>query len=109
MVETGAGKIRGFKRKDIYISKGVPYGASTSGANRFTPPMKPEPWAGIRNALQYGRVCPSQDSAHFNIDGKNLANTDEDAFVLHRGAAATVPGEDCLRLNLWTPFVTDSF
>jgi para-nitrobenzyl esterase len=70
--------------------------------------MKPESWAGIRNALQYGRVCPSQDSAHFNTDGKNLANTDEDAFVLHRGAAATVPGEDCLRLNLWTPEIHGS-
>ena len=71
MVETSDGKIRGFKRNGIYIFKGVPYGASTSGANRFMPPMKPEPWSGIRNALQYGRVCPSQDSAHFDTDGKN--------------------------------------
>jgi para-nitrobenzyl esterase len=72
------------------------------------PPVKPEPWKGIRNALQYGRVCPNQDSAHFNTDGKNLANSDEDAFVLHRGAAETVPGEDCLRLNLWTPEINGS-
>ena len=78
VVETGAGKIRGFKRNGSYIFKGVPYGASTSGTNRFMPPKSPEPWSGIRNALQYGRV-------------------------LHRGAAATVAGEDCLRLNLWTP------
>jgi para-nitrobenzyl esterase len=108
VVDTSAGKIRGFKRDGVYIFKGVPYGASTSGANRFMPPMKPEPWSGIRNALQYGRVCPSQDSAHFDTDGKNLANTDEDAFVLHRGAAATVHGEDCLRLNLWTPEINGS-
>src|ERR1700747_678899 len=71
VVETSAGKVRGFKRNGVYISKGVPYGASTSGANRFMPPMQPEPWSGIRNALQYGRVCPSLDFAHFNTDGKN--------------------------------------
>ena len=29
-------------------------------------------------------------------------------FVLHRGAAATVPGEDCLRVNLWTPEINAS-
>src|SRR6266481_1776531 len=108
VAETNAGKIRGFKRNGVYIFKGVPYGASTAGARRFMPPVKPEPWKEIRNALQYGRVCPNQDSAHFSTDGKNLANFDEDAFVLHRGAAATVPGEDCLRLNLWTQEINAS-
>ena len=103
VAETTAGKIRGFRRNGVYIFKGVPYGASTAGTKRFMPPVKPEPWTGIRNALQYGRVCPFQDSAHFDTDGKNLANHDEDAFVLHRGAFLTVPGEDCLRVNLWTP------
>src|SRR6201998_3791156 len=103
VAETNSGKIRGFKRNGVYIFKGVPYGASTAGVRRFMPPVKPEPWKGIRNALQYGRVCPYQDSAHSNTDGKNLANSDEEAVVLQRGAAGTVPGEDCLRLNLWTP------
>jgi para-nitrobenzyl esterase len=108
VAETNAGKIRGYQRNGVYIFKGVPYGASTAGARRFMPPVKPEPWKGIRNALQYGRVCPYQDSAHMNTDGKNLANSDEDAFVLHRAAAGTVFGEDCLRLNLWTPEINAS-
>ncbi|MGB6690579.1 MAG: carboxylesterase family protein [Terracidiphilus sp.] len=108
VVETSAGKIRGFERNGVYIFKGAPYGASTSETRRFMPPSKPEPWTGIRNALAYGRVCPQQDSAHFNMDGKNLANSDEDAFLLHRGSAAAVPGEDCLRVNIWTPEINGS-
>src|SRR6266850_2527786 len=107
VAETTAGKIRGFRRNGVYIFKGVPYGATTAGARRFMPPVKPEPWTGIRNALQYGRICPYQDSAHFDMNGKNLANSDEDQFVLHRGAAL-VPGEDCLRVNVWTPEINAS-
>ncbi len=103
VVETSAGKVRGFRRNGVYVFKGVPYGASTSGANRFMLAKEPEPWTGIRNALAYGRICPQEDSAHFNTDGKNLANADEDAFLLHRGCAIWVPGEDCLRVNVWTP------
>src|ERR1700736_5560310 len=108
VAETTAGKIRGFRRNGVYIFKGVPYGASTTGPRRFMPPAKPEPWTGIRNALQYGRICPYLDSAHFDTDGKNLANSDEDQFVLHRGAFLTVPGEDCLRVNVWTPEINAS-
>src|SRR6202158_6156038 len=107
VAETTAGKIRGFKRNGVYVFKGVPYGASTAGARRFMPPVKPEPGTGIRNALQYGRICPYLDSVHFDTDGKNLANSDEDQFVLHRGAAL-VPGEDCLRVNVWTPEINAS-
>ena len=108
VVETVSGKIRGFRSDGVYVFKGVPYGASTSGAGRFMRPVQPEPWTGIRNALAYGRVCPQQDSAHFVMDGKNLANSDEDIFLLHRGSAAMVPGEDCLRVNIWTPEINGS-
>jgi para-nitrobenzyl esterase len=108
VVETNAGKVRGFRRNGIYAFKGVPYGASTAGARRFMPPAAPEPWTGIRNALAYGRICPQDDSAHFDTDGKNLASHDEDAFLLHRGSAVCVPGEDCLRVNVWTPEINGS-
>lgn len=108
MVETSAGKVRGFRHDGIYVFNGIPYGAPTSGAGRFMPPAKPEPWTGIRNALAYGRICPQEDSAHFITDGQNLAKTDEDAFLLHRGCARWVPGEDCLRVNVWTPEINGS-
>jgi len=103
VVETSAGKVRGFEKNGVYIFKGVPYGASTSGANRFMPPAKPEPWAGIFSALAYSRTCPQDDSEHFVTDGKNLAPNGEDLFLLHRDSVTWFPGEDCLRLNLWTP------
>jgi len=110
VVETPAGRIRGFRRKGIYAFKGVPYGASTSGANRFMAPAAPEPWPGIRNALAFGRACFQSrgSSTAFNFDGRNLAPADEDAFLLHRGMGILVPGEDCLRLNVWTPEINGS-
>jgi para-nitrobenzyl esterase len=108
VVETNAGKLRGCRRDGVYSFKGVPYGASTSGAARFMPPAKPERWAGIRNALHYGRVCPMYDPARVNTDGRNSASKDEDSFLLYRGYAEQVQGEDCLRVNVWTPEINDS-
>lgn len=83
-VETISGKIRGFNRNRVYTFKGMLYCASTSGAARFMPPAKPEPWIGIRNELAYRRLCPQEVTAEFNTDGNNLASHGEDAFLLTR-------------------------
>jgi para-nitrobenzyl esterase len=108
VVATTAGRVRGYRRGSIYGFKGIPYGASTAGAGRFMAPAKPEPWAGIRNALHYGHTCPSGDPTRVVPDGRNRADKDEDAFLLHRGSAEQVAGEDCLRVNLWTPEINGS-
>ncbi len=44
VVSTEHGKVRGYTLRGIHHFLGIPYGADTSGANRFLPPQKPKPW-----------------------------------------------------------------
>src|SRR5439155_16539153 len=62
-VETTAGKIRGLVVDRIQGFKGVPYGASTAGTRRFLPPLKVQPWTGVRDTMEIGFRSPLIDSA----------------------------------------------
>jgi para-nitrobenzyl esterase len=98
VVDTSAGKIRGYSRNGIYTFKGVPYAQSTAGENRFQPAIRLSPWTGIKNALVYGPVCPQAPNKGWRME--------EYAFLFQWSDG--IQDEDCLRINVWTPNIQDN-
>ncbi len=89
-VTTTAGRVRGLLTDSVvHAFKGVPYGASTAGARRFLPPLKPLPWRGVFDAFELGHRSPLVDSVLV-----------QEWEPLNRREPM---GEDCLNLNVWTP------
>jgi len=95
IVETRYGKVRGAVRDGIYAFKGLPYGKDTGGAARFLPPEAPTSWTGVRPALAYGPCCPQVVRTGWQNSETAFIYDWDDGF----------PGEDCLRLNVWSPGV----
>jgi len=87
---TAAGKIRGAMQGKVMAFKGVPYGASTEGEGRFMPAAKPQPWAGVRDALELGPASPQVPST---LIPESMAQ---------QPANDGHGSEDCLHLNVWT-------
>ncbi|MGA8203143.1 MAG: carboxylesterase family protein [Woeseiaceae bacterium] len=97
-VEIETGRIAGYIRGGLCIFKGVPYGGDTGGQYRFLPPRKPDSWTGVRSSRQFGLISP-QDKGTGRLN-------DEEAFMFQWNDS--VEGEDCLRINIWTPGVNDN-
>jgi para-nitrobenzyl esterase len=93
IAQTEYGKVRGFILRGIHQFLGIPYGADTSGINRFMPPQKPLPWNDIKPTIWWGNSAPQ-------IMEKRYANA-YSSFVDHWNYDDV--SEDCLKLNIWTP------
>ncbi len=88
LVRTRSGEVRGSVADGVISFKGIPYAAPPFGANHLRPPQPVESWSGVREAFEFGPKSPQV---------RYPANIDQYMPEL------TGPGEDCLRLNIWTP------
>jgi para-nitrobenzyl esterase len=98
MADTVYGRVRGMNVSGINTFRGIRYGASTAGANRFMPPVKPSPWKDMYDAFAYGPASPQTPG---DPTDPYVQSVDWDAHV-KAGIS-----EDCLFLNVWTPGLND--
>ena len=87
-VNTQSGPVCGYIDDGVFVYKGIPYGQ----AKRFMAPTDPEPWKEVRASRSYGPVAPHGDRMGWQDDNQ--------AFTMHWDDG--YPGEDCLRVNVWT-------
>jgi len=85
VVQTKAGKLRGYLIDTTYTFHGIKY----ADAKRFQMPTEVEPWEGIKDALSYGYVAPLMHPETPNGE----------ILVPHRYWPMS---EHCQYLNVWT-------
>ncbi len=97
VANTQYGKVRGFVDGGVFTFKGIPYGQTTAGENRWLPAKTPVPWSDEYPALTYGPNCPQHLHDFTAIEQTFLQDWD-DGWL----------SEDMLKLNVWTPSLSGS-
>ncbi len=67
VASTAYGKVRGFVLRGINTFLGVPYGADTSGNNRFMPPQKPNAWEDVLPVVWWGNQCATKHGERYGM------------------------------------------
>jgi para-nitrobenzyl esterase len=96
VADTESGKVMGYVRNGVRIFKGIPYAEILTPEGRWMRGAKVRPWTGKRSSRAAGLVCPP------TIAPGNEAPLDE-VLMRDSGNQPTRSGEDCLRVNVWTP------
>lgn len=108
VVTTTYGKLRGFKKElnneilgPVIQFLGVPYAAPPTGERRFQPPEPPISWSDIRNATQFGPVCP-QTLLEGRLPDVMLPVWFTNSIEVVSSYVQD-QSEDCLFLNIYVP------
>ena len=86
VVQTASGAVEGLSEDGSLVFRGIPFAAPPFRERLFQLPQPPQPWEGVRACAEYGPVCPQPE---IQLQAMSMD--------------AEVQGEDCLRLNVWTP------
>ena len=94
IIKTKQGAVEGLHSEDreTLIFRGIPYAQPPVGDLRFRRPQTHEPWEGVLPCKEFPNRCPQADLTQMDFYSKEFYDD-------------MVPpcGEDCLRLNIWTP------
>ncbi len=83
VVQTTGGKVAGFVRNGVLEFRGIPYGASVGGDQRWEMPTPAPSWTGVLPAMHFKEAC---------------------AQAARYGLTERSDNEDCLHLNVSLPF-----
>jgi para-nitrobenzyl esterase len=89
--KTQYGSVRGLDKDGVQQFWCVPYGAPTSGANRFMPPQRPAAWSGVKDHFEVTWAAPMDPTG------------EEPAPVVTALNRKSPQSEDCLTVNVFTP------
>lgn len=103
---TTAGRVRGALDDGIAAFKGIPYGGDTA-LRRFQPPVPPDPWTGVRDALAWGPRAPQAGGRLARPAAGPGEGPPADTYSDAYNGRPTPMSEDCLHLNVWTPGLRD--
>lgn len=78
-----SGTLMGTQVGSVEAFKGIPYAAPPVGALRWEPPAPYRGWTGVRDAANFGAICPQPERSEERIGDQPQS-------------------EDCLFLNVWT-------
>ena len=81
------GALLGRVEDGLEVFRGIPYADAPIGPWRWRPPRPAPRWSGLRDAANFGAVCPQLLRPGY---------TDDEL-------AGRPMSEDCLQLNVWTP------
>ncbi|XP_046283042.1 acetylcholinesterase isoform X5 [Marmota monax] len=97
LVTVRGGRLRGIRLKapggPVSAFLGIPFAEPPVGPRRFLPPEPKRPWTGVLDATTFQSVCYQYvDTLYPGFEGSEMWNPNREL------------SEDCLYLNVWTPY-----